>query len=120
VFNRAWLNIPLRIGLRRNLAEASAGTMLTAGVGLNFLHFMLDASAAVSNRHVTTSADEKIPREVALGFQVSVLFGGAEEKAPEPVRDDQPIPTEKVRAESDKAQEDLKVEELKKSAPAKP
>ena len=120
VFNRAWLNIPLRIGLRRNLAEASAGTMLTAGAGLNFLHVMLDASAAVSNRRVSTSANEKIPREVALGFQLSMLFGGAEEKAPEPVADNQPVPTEKVREASDKAQEDLKVEELKKSAPAKP
>jgi hypothetical protein len=119
VFNRAWLNIPLRVGLRRNLAEASAGTMLTAGVGLNFLHVMLDASAAVSNRHVTTSANEKIPREVNLGFQFSLLFGGGDEiEAPAPARDDQAIPTEKVRAASDKAQEDLKVEELKKSAPA--
>jgi hypothetical protein len=121
VFNRAWLNIPLRIGLRRNLAEASAGTMLTAGVGLNFLHVMFDASAAVSNRRVTTSADEKIPREVALGFQFSVLFGGGEEiAAPAPARDDQPIPTEKVRAASDKAQEDLKVEELKTAPATKP
>jgi len=120
VFNRAWLNIPLRIGLRRNLAEASAGTMLTAGVGLNFLHFMLDASAAVSNRHINLSNGDKVPREAAIGFQLSVLFGGAEETAPEPVRDDQPISTEKVRAESAKAQEDLKVEELKAEPAKKP
>ncbi|MDO8756436.1 MAG: conjugal transfer protein TraF, partial [Elusimicrobiota bacterium] len=39
VFNRAWINIPLRVGLRRNIAEGSAGTMLTAGAGLNLLHF---------------------------------------------------------------------------------
>lgn len=120
VFNRSWINIPLRIGLMRNTAETSAGTMLTAGAGLNLLHFMLDVSAGVSNRRVTTSNNEKIPREVALGVQLSVLFGGSEqEKAREaaPKADDQPVPTEKVREASEKAHEDLKVEELKQTAP---
>jgi len=127
VFNRSWINIPLRIGLMRNTAEAGAGTMLTAGAGLNLLHFMLDLSAGVSNRHVTTSADEKIPREVALGVQLSVLFGGADaESGPAaPSREwkaappsDQPVSTETIRKAAEKAQEELKVEELKKAAPA--
>ncbi len=128
VFNRSWINIPLRIGLRRNTAETSAGTMLTAGAGLNLLHFMLDISAGVSNRNVTTSSNEKIPREVSLGVQLSVLFGGSdEEKGPAapsrewkaaPPADGQPVPTETIRKAADKAQEDLKVEELKQAAPA--
>lgn len=128
LFNRKWINIPLRIGLRRNLADASAGTLLTAGAGLKLLHFTLDASAAVSNRSVTTASGEEFPREVALGFSLSVLFGGADEdlgpaaperewkKAP---RDDQPTPTETIRKASEKAHEDLKVEELK-AAPRAP
>ena len=119
VFNRTWINIPLRIGLMRNTAETSAGTMLTAGAGLNFLHVMFDVSAAVSNKRVSTQSqgkETKIPREVALGFQLSVLFGGAEEEAPaRPVRDDQPVPTEKIKQASDRAHDDLKVEELKQS-----
>lgn len=131
VFNRSWLNIPLRIGLMRNTAETSAGTVFTAGAGLNFLHVMLDASAAVSNKRVVTESqgtEKKMPREVALGVQLSFLFGGSDEtKEPAaparewksaPKADDQPVPTETIRKAADKAQEDLKVEELKKTAPA--
>ncbi len=129
VFNRSWINIPLRIGLMRNTEETSAGTLLTAGAGLNFLHVLLDLSAAVSNKRVVTESqgkETKIPREVALGAQISFLFGGSDEEPAAPSRewktapkaDDQPVPTEKVRQAAEKAQEDLKVEELKKSAPA--
>lgn len=131
VFNRSWINIPLRIGLTRNTAETSAGNVLTLGAGLNFLHVMLDASAAVSNKRVVTESqgtEKKMPREVALGVQLSVLFGGADaEKEPAaparewksaPPADDQPASTETIRKAAEKAQEDLKVEELKRAAPA--
>ncbi|MBI2387951.1 MAG: conjugal transfer protein TraF [Elusimicrobia bacterium] len=130
VFNRSWINIPLRIGLTRNTAETSAGNVLTLGAGLNFLHVMLDASAAVSNKRVVTESqgtEKKMPREVALGVQLSVLFGGDSEKEPEaparewksaPPADDQPASTETIRKAAEKAQEDLKAEELKQSAPA--
>jgi hypothetical protein len=130
VFNRAWINIPLRVGLMRNLAEPSAGTVFTAGAGLNFLHVILDASAAVSNKRVVTESQtstKKVPREVALGVQLSFLFGGSDEEPAAPARewksapkaDDQAVPTSKVREASEKAHEDLKVEELKQSAPQK-
>ena len=131
VFNRPWLNIPLRVGLMRNTEETSAGNVFTAGAGLNFLHVLLDVSAAVSNKRVTTESqgkETKIPRELALGAQISFLFGGSdEEKEPAaparewksaPKSDDQPAPTEKVRQAAEKAQEDLKAEDLKKAAPA--
>jgi hypothetical protein len=131
VFNRAWINIPLRIGLMRNTAETSAGTMITAGAGLNFLHVMLDASAAVSNKRVVTESqgkETKIPRELSVGFQLSFLFGGSDEtKEPAapardwktaPKADDQPASTETIRKAAEKAHEDLKVEELKQTAPA--
>lgn len=131
VFNRSWINIPLRVGLMRNTVETSAGTVFTAGVGLNFLHFMLDASAAVSNKRVVTESqgrEKKTPREVALGVQLSVLFGDgdAEQEPATPPRewksapktDEQPVSTEKVRQAAEKAHEDLKVEE--KSSTSKP
>ncbi|MBI4061483.1 MAG: conjugal transfer protein TraF [Elusimicrobia bacterium] len=131
VFNRSWINIPLRVGLMRNTAETSAGTVFTAGAGLNFLHFMVDASAAVSNKRVVTESqgqEKKIPRELALGIQLGVLFGGSDEErepaAPTrewksaPPMDSQPVPTEKVREASEKSHQDLKAEELKKTAPA--
>jgi hypothetical protein len=131
VFNRSWLNIPLRVGLMRNVAEPSAGNVLTLGAGLNFLHVILEASAAVSGKRVTTESqgeDKKMPREVALGFQLSFLFGGSGEEPAAPKRewkaappaDDQPASTETIRKASEKAQEDLKVEELQRTPAAKP
>lgn len=132
VFNRDWINIPLRVGLMRNTAETSAGTMFTAGTGLNFLHFMMDISAGVSNKRVVTESqgkETKIPREATLGLQLSFLFGGADEepeykrKAPKTKprpewAGEQPATSEQVRQAAEKAQENLKVEELKQSQPA--
>lgn len=129
VFNRSWLNIPLRVGLMRNTAETSAGNVLTLGAGLNFLHVVVDASAAVSGKRVVTESqgkETKIPRELALGVQLSFLFGGSDEEPAAPKRewksappaDDQPATTETIRKAAEKAQEDLKVEELKRAAPA--
>lgn len=134
VFNRSWINIPLRVGLMRNLAETGSGTMLTAGAGLNFLHIIVDASAAVSPKRVTTQSEgkeTKIPKEVYAAVQLSFLFGGstdtgkrsgdAYEAAPPPAApaapaakaDDQPVSTEKVRAEAEKAQKALDAESKK-------
>lgn len=129
VFNRSWLNIPLRVGLMRNTAETSAGNVLTLGAGLNFLHVMLDASAAVSGKRVVTESqgtEKKMPREVALAVQLSFLFGGSDEEPAAPKRewkaappaDDQPASTETIRKAAEKAQADLKAEELKQAAPA--
>lgn len=135
VFNRPWINIPLRVGLRRNVDETSAGTMFTAGAGLNLLHVMLDVSGAVGSKRTAIQSqgkDEKIPREVALGFQLSVLWGGSDEeprrsspepeaparewKAAPPPADYQPAPSSVIK-NAEKAHEDLKVEELKNAGP---
>ncbi len=123
VFNRPWLNIPLRVGLLRNLEEP--GTMFTAGAGLNFLHFLVDVSAAVSPKRAqldsTGGKNEKVPREASIALQLSFLFGGAEPEAPArewkkaPPVDDQPVPTEKIKAAAEKAQKELDAEEAKKA-----
>ncbi len=120
VFNRTWINIPLRVGLMRNTAETSAGTVFTAGAGLNFLHLIVDASAAVSNKHVVTESQgqtKKIPRELALGVQVSLLFGGTDADSARtekraPALDDS-AETQEVRDASEKAHADLDAEESK-------
>ncbi|MEK7382094.1 MAG: conjugal transfer protein TraF [Elusimicrobiota bacterium] len=125
VFNRSWINIPLRVGLLRNLAETGSGTMLTAGAGLNFLHVMLDVSGAVSPKKVTTQSEgkeSKIPKELYAAVQLSFLFGGSldskpsaipeiqPEPAPAMKADDQPVSTEKVREAAEKAHKDLDAE----------
>lgn len=127
VFNRSWFNIPLRAGLSRNLAEKSAGTMLTGGVGLNFLHFMADLSVAASPKNVQTQSrgeNKKLPRELMAGLQLSFLIGGSDEEKdslgrtmrdePRPApkaQDDQPVSSQKVREAAEKAHQDLKKEE---------
>ena len=124
VFNRSWVNIPLRVGLSKNLAESSAGTMLSLGAGVHFLHVFIDASAAISSKRIQTQSQgksEKTPREAALGLQLSVLFGGAEPESPArewkrpPPADDQPVPTDKVREAAEKAQKELDAEAAKKA-----
>ncbi len=121
VFNRSWINIPLRVGLMRNLAESGSGTMLTAGAGLNFLHVLFDASAALSPKRVVTQSqgkETKVPREAAVALQLSVLFGGSDESREMRGSDEQPASTEKVREASEKAQKELDAQTAKPVAPA--
>jgi hypothetical protein len=140
VFNRSWINIPLRFGIARNLENAGAGTLLTGGVGINLLHFILDASAQVSPQSIQTQSQgktTKIPREIALGVQLSVLFGGSDDRPSHAQRDTQTVPAEKamepakgadqpapaqvdqVKQNADKAQQDLNKESAQ-PAPTKP
>lgn len=79
VFNRSWINIPLRAGLSKNVADSNAKTALTGGFGLNFLHFNLDVGASVTPGHETIQSqgqDKKLPNDVSVGAQFALLFGG--------------------------------------------
>jgi hypothetical protein len=82
VFNRSWINIPLRAGISKNLAESGSSTMLSLGGGLNFLHLMIDASGTASPTRINTQTQGKttrIPQELGAAVQISLLFGGSEE-----------------------------------------
>jgi len=123
VFNRSWINIPLRFGVARNLSAAS--NMVTAGAGLNFLHLIVDASGEVATKRVDTQTQggsKKLPREFGGSVSLSLLFGGSEDRpardsdaAPAPTKPAAPTPdqVEKVKAASEKAHADLD----KQSAP---
>ena len=128
IFNRSWINIPLRAGLSRNLAESGSGTMLSAGAGLNFLHIILDFSGSVSPKTIDTQSQgktAKIPREVAAAFQLSILFGGSEdarrESSSKPTMDESPAAppappaaaVEQVKQNADNAQKALDAEAAK-------
>lgn len=125
VFNRSWINIPLRFGLARNLANTGAGTMLTAGTGLNFLHLMLDVSGEYSPQTIQTQSQgksEKIPKEFGVSVQLSLLFGGSDDRADRmknpapaaPAEKAAPAPTpeqvKEVKKDAEKAQQDLNKE----------
>lgn len=138
VFNREWINIPLRAGMTRNVAEDSK-TMLSLGTGLNLVHVHFDASLAWSPETIETRSageSQQMPAEASVGVSLSVLFGGTpkerkerakkrfpkpEEKAPEakaPEKTDAEK-KEEVRKNAEKAFDDL-VEEEKKAEEAKP
>lgn len=80
VFNRTWLNIPLRAGLSRNLAYDGAKTAISGGFGLHFLHVHADISGAMSPATQTVQSQgqsQKVPSNFAFAAQAGVLFGGA-------------------------------------------
>ena len=134
VFNRSWINIPLRAGILRNVADDSK-TMLSLGFGLNILRVSTELSLAWSPKKVRTQSagkSESIPAEVAGGVSLSVLFGGGKEgsektpkRAPVPPSEAQksgeqaertelfPAEAQKVREEAEKAQKSLDEESKK-------
>ncbi len=134
VFNRSWINIPLRAGFQRNLADGRSGTMLTLGTGVNLAHFHVDASFALSPKKVRTQSTgktEEFPREAAVGLNIGLLFGGQREDEPRarPSPSSEPAPlfdpkaapapgeptsTQKVKEAMDKAQRELDEEAAKK------
>jgi hypothetical protein len=83
VFNRSWINIPLRAGLSKNLAQRGSKTALAAGVGLNFLHVNFDVGASVtpaSERVQTQGSSKKLPNELGVAGQFSLSFGGSSDE----------------------------------------
>ena len=133
VFNRSWSNIPLRFGASRNLAETGAGTMLSLGAGLNFLHLIIDVSGTASPKMIDTQTQgktSKIPQEFGAAVQISLLFGGSEDKrgGSKPATDEEPAPqaapsrdlppaqADQVKKNAADAQKDLD----QQAAPAKP
>ncbi len=79
VFNRSWINIPLRAGLTKNIADGGAKTALTGGFGLNFLHFNVDVGAAVTPGRQQVQSygqNKKLPNDVSISGQFALLFGG--------------------------------------------
>lgn len=122
VFNRSWINIPLRFGLARNL---SAGTnMLTLGTGINLLHFIVDVSGEYSPQKVTIEsqnnggASKSFPQEAGASVSISLLFGGSEDERRLHKMDQQPVPEQKAM-EPAKASNDLppaQTEQIKQNA----
>ncbi|MFI5363563.1 MAG: conjugal transfer protein TraF [Elusimicrobiota bacterium] len=81
VFNRSWIDIPLRVGFARNVENAT--NMFTAGAGVNLLHLMIDISGEVSPTTVQTQnqgGSTKIPEELGASVSLSILFGGSEDR----------------------------------------
>jgi hypothetical protein len=74
IFNRRWLNIPLRAGIMKNVAEKSSDLAYTGGFGLNFLHLTVDVGGAVSSERVNIDSTGN-SQEVPTNLQVALTLG---------------------------------------------
>ncbi len=63
----------LRVGAYKNIAESDIGWVYTAGLGLNFWLFNLDAGVAMASESETID-EEDIPKEVRAEVALSMLF----------------------------------------------
>jgi hypothetical protein len=95
IFNRSWINVPLRFGVARNLSAAT--DMLTIGAGINLLHLMIDFSGEASPQRIQTQtqgSSTKIPQELGASVSISLLFGGSEAKRHEAAEEAAPVKAE--------------------------
>jgi len=73
LFNRPKFHIPLRLGYNTNLASSNVSDFITAGIGLNMLHFYLELAGAVST-DTTKVDDTTIPNSAAVSLSLGFLF----------------------------------------------
>ena len=73
VFNRPKFHIPLRVGYNTNLASSAVSDYLTAGIGLNMLHFYLELAGAVSTNTGKVD-DTTVPNSAAASLSLGFLF----------------------------------------------
>lgn len=71
--NKSWLNLALRGGIMKNMAESSK-MAYTFGFGLNLLHFVIDAGAAVSTEWVEIEDGTEVPSSGAGAVTISFDF----------------------------------------------
>lgn len=94
IFNRPWLNIPLRVGLQKNLADTASGLSYTGGFGFNFVRVHVDVAGMVSSRSTSIQSEgktDKVPNNFGAAARLGILFGGEDEGARD-VRPSRPAP----------------------------
>jgi len=74
ILNKPSLNLALRAGVMKNLAEKDVGSVLTAGVGLNLLHFNVDVGGAISTKTTEVADGKKYPTSAVASATLSLNF----------------------------------------------
>ncbi len=111
IFNRSWINIPLRAGITKNITSSSSKPSYAGGFGFNLLHFIFDVGGSISSERTTINSGNKIPSNAAASAQLAFMFGGSPERhSVKPKADDQATSTEKVREDAEKASKALDAE----------
>lgn len=67
-------NIALRGGVKTNLAETDEGTIITAGLGFDFLHLQIDLAGSMSTKKTLTEDNDEIPSNFSVSGTVALNF----------------------------------------------
>ncbi len=73
IINRKQFNIPLRLGICKNMAESSSKMAYTLGMGVNMCYMHIDIAGAISSDS-TTLDDKNIPTKVSVSANCGILF----------------------------------------------
>lgn len=73
ILNTKAFNLPLRLGITKNLAESDSKSMYTAGIGLTFAYLHFDAAVGVSSGKQTID-NNKYPEKAQGVISLGVLF----------------------------------------------
>jgi len=82
VVNSPRFNLPLRAGIQKNLSNSNSGVSYTAGLGLNFFHFIVELAGQVSAKSTpieSIGGSEEIPNNAAASVQIAFLFGSKDQ-----------------------------------------
>jgi len=74
IINKTWLNIPLRIGIMKNLANSNSQNIYTYGIGFNLFHIVADISGAVSSKKVNINSTDSIPENASIQLNFGLSF----------------------------------------------
>ncbi|MEA3307375.1 MAG: conjugal transfer protein TraF, partial [Elusimicrobiota bacterium] len=73
IFNRPKINIPLRAGITKNMAEDDASTAYTLGLGINLVHLHIDLGGIISSDTSVIDGDD-VPNKAAFSGSLALLF----------------------------------------------
>ncbi|MBU2531000.1 MAG: conjugal transfer protein TraF [Elusimicrobia bacterium] len=73
IFNKSWINIPLRAGMIKNMAESDSKMSYTAGLGFNLIHFNVDVTGMMSSDTTEIEGDD-VPRKLSGAVSIGLLF----------------------------------------------
>lgn len=73
ILNKKSFNLPLRLGMMKNVAESDSKTVYTAGIGLTFAYIHIDAAVGISSGKQYIDGD-KYPEKAQGVVSLGVLF----------------------------------------------
>lgn len=74
LINRPAFNLALRGGIMKNTANSDSKMAYTAGLGINFLHVIIELSGAISSDKVEIQDGKEIPSDAYAALSVGMHF----------------------------------------------